>query len=240
MEQFDLIHIFFGDTTWLDVFEIIFRTSVLFVFTFIMLRLVGHRGLGQLSLAEFVLIIGLGSAVGDPMFYFDIPLIHGMIVISVIVIYQILLTSSTMRFPRLANLVDGRATRLVADGVVDLDGLHMSRLTHQELFAELRQQRIVQLGEVKRAYLEQDGKVSAFKYQDGTGKVGLPLLPPHIEEVTSIYKDEQFPMTMHYSCQHCGFTHHVNEGTKADCCPRCNQPQWINATDSSAVFEPLK
>lgn len=236
MEQFDIIRIFFGNTTWTDVAEIIFRTSVLFVFTFIMLRLVGHRGLGQLSLSEFVLIIGLGSAVGDPMFYFDIPLIHGMIVITVIVVYQVLLTTSTMKFPKLADMVDGRATRLVVDGMVDLDGLRMSRLTHQELFAELRQKDVTQLGEVQRAYLEQDGQISSFKFAEGEAKIGLPLLPTHIEDLTTVRKGESVPHNHTFACQHCGYTRDWKSGENADACPRCQQDVWVSVVTSETVF----
>lgn len=236
MEQFDIVRIFFGNTTWTDVAEIIFRTSVLFVFTFIMLRLVGHRGLGQLSLSEFVLIIGLGSAVGDPMFYFDIPLIHGMIVITVIVVYQVLLTTSTMKFPKLADVVDGRATRLVVDGMVDLDGLRMSRLTHQELFAELRQKDVTQLGEVQRAYLEQDGQISSFKFAEGEAKIGLPILPIHIEDLTTIRKGESIPYNQTFACQHCGYTRDWKSVASADACPRCQQDVWVSIVTSETVF----
>ena len=51
--------------------ETILRTSIMFIVILIGLRLLGKRGVKQLSVFELVVIIGLGSAVGDPMFYKD-------------------------------------------------------------------------------------------------------------------------------------------------------------------------
>ena len=47
--------------------------------------MLGKRGMGELSPFELVIIVALGSAVGDPMFYADVPLVHGIIVITVVV-----------------------------------------------------------------------------------------------------------------------------------------------------------
>lgn len=178
---FDLQRIFIGDLTPLFLIEIIFRTVILFIFTLVMLRSVGHRGLGQLSMTEFALILALGSAVGDPMFYGDVPLLHGMLVIFMIVLLQRIASMLTMRDKTMARLIDGVAHRLVADGQIDWNGLKRARVTEEELYAELRQACVEQLGQVRRAYLETDGEVSVFLFEDqahNTGKSLLAALEP--------------------------------------------------------------
>ena len=85
---FDLQRILFGDAPLLFALEIALRTAIMLVYSMFLLRLLGRRGLAQLSLFEFVLIIALGSAVGDPMFYPNVPVLHGLIVITVVVLIE--------------------------------------------------------------------------------------------------------------------------------------------------------
>ena len=80
--SFDLHRIIVGDLPPMFYGEIILRTTVLFVFALILIRTMGKRSLGQLSTFDFVIIIALGSAVGDPMFYDDVPLLYGMLVVA--------------------------------------------------------------------------------------------------------------------------------------------------------------
>src|SRR5687768_8186714 len=85
---FDFQRIFLGDLPLEFALEVAFRTAFMFAFTVILVRLLGKRGMGQLSPFELVIIIALGSSVGDPMFYPDVPLFHAMVVVTVIVISQ--------------------------------------------------------------------------------------------------------------------------------------------------------
>jgi uncharacterized membrane protein YcaP (DUF421 family) len=180
--SFDLQRIFIGDMSPLFLLEIAFRTAVLFLFTLVMLRSVGHRGLGQLSITEFALIIALGSAVGDPMFYPDVPLLHGMLVIFLIVLFQRIVGLLAMHDKTMGRLIDGVSHRLVADGEIDWHGMKHARMTEGELFAELRQEKVQYLGQVRRAYMETDGEVSVFRYDDDeahhTGKSLLAEVEP--------------------------------------------------------------
>jgi uncharacterized membrane protein YcaP (DUF421 family) len=45
----------------------------------VLVRWVGGRGVAQLSLIEFLLVIAPGSAVGDALFYPEVPLLHAML-----------------------------------------------------------------------------------------------------------------------------------------------------------------
>lgn len=88
IQVFDWKRIFLGDLEPAFALEVAFRTGFMFAYTIILVRLLGKRGIGQLSPFELVIIIALGSAVGDPMFYPDVPLFHAMVVVTVIVLLQ--------------------------------------------------------------------------------------------------------------------------------------------------------
>jgi uncharacterized membrane protein YcaP (DUF421 family) len=147
------------------LFEIVFRTAVMFTYAILLFRISGARALNQLSLAEVVLIVGLGSAVGDPMLDPEVPLLHGMAVITVVVALQRLLNWLTRRVRPVRKVIEPTVVCLVKDGQIDHKGLDSAHLSPNELYAELRQMQVENIADVKRAYMEPDGNFSVFEYE---------------------------------------------------------------------------
>ena len=81
-----------GEENWGFLAETAFRSVIMFLVILFSLRLLGKRGVKQLSVFELGVIIGLGSAAGDPMFYKDVGLLPGMIVFFVIISLYRLIT----------------------------------------------------------------------------------------------------------------------------------------------------
>lgn len=157
---------FLGDAPLTFVVEIVIRTSVMYLYTLALVRLLGKRGMAQLSPFEMVIIVALGSAVGDPMFYDDVPLLHGLAVVTVVVALERLLVVLTQRSRRLERLIESTPVLLVKDGAIDQEAMEEEELSEAELFMSLREARIEQLGEVRLAYLEPNGKVSVFRSEE--------------------------------------------------------------------------
>ena len=83
---FDLVRMFFGTDPALFYLEIVFRTCLIYLYALLLIRWVGGRGIAQMSTVEFLLVIALGSAVGDAMFYPEVPILHAMLVITAVVV----------------------------------------------------------------------------------------------------------------------------------------------------------
>ncbi len=82
----DWFTIFIHDTTWAFVAELMIRAALMFSMIILFLRLTGKRGVRQLSIFELAIILSLGSiAVGDPMFTEDLPLVHALVVMTVVI-----------------------------------------------------------------------------------------------------------------------------------------------------------
>jgi len=158
--SFDLHRIFLGDLPGAFYLEIVLRTAVMFLFALALIRTLGKRSLGQLSIFDFVIIIALGSAVGDPMFYEDVPLLYGMVVVAVVVALERALALLTSRQARVERMVDSSPTVLVRDGVVDYKALRHELMSVSELFQALRANGVVQLDDVALAVLEPSGHIS--------------------------------------------------------------------------------
>ncbi|MGH8924562.1 MAG: DUF421 domain-containing protein [Acidimicrobiia bacterium] len=172
--------IFLGDLTWTAVLEILLRTAVMFLYTLVLIRLVGKRGLGQLSPFELLIIVALGSAVGDPMFYPEVPVVSGLLVITAVVGLERLLVLITETNQGIERVIESVPVCVVADGRLVQETLDKEDLSEHEIQMLLRLEGVENLGDIRRAYLEPTGKISVFWYptREGSGESILPADEP--------------------------------------------------------------
>lgn len=171
--SFDLHRIFLGDHPAAFYIEIAIRSALMFVFALLLLRLMGKRSLGQLSPFDFVIIIALGSAVGDPMFYDDVPLFEAMTVIVVVVALNHAFSKTTQSHRRFERFVDSSPTVLIRRGEIDQDALRREAMSEPELFELLRLGGIENLENVEVAILEASGHVSILRADTPVQRAGL-------------------------------------------------------------------
>lgn len=173
---FDWSRLFLGEAPPLFLAEILLRIAIIWPWTMLLLRWVGGRSISQLSLVEFLLVISLGSAVGDTLFYPQVPLVHAMLVIFVVVVIDKLVDWLICRFQRAKKYIDGQPIEAIRDGVICMDAVAKTQIGAQELKERLRLKGIDNLGMVARAYLEPSGQLSVFLAKPV--QKGLPIVPP--------------------------------------------------------------
>lgn len=221
---FDLWRMVVGDAPPLFLLEIVFRTVVIYAYALLMIRWVGGRGIAQMSAIEFLLVVALGSAVGDPMFYAEVPILHCMVVITVVVIINKVLDIVQKRSRHVENVISGVSVTLAEGGVMRLDALDRVSLTREEFFLGLRKEGIVSLGEVRVAYLEPSGDITVFRAD--TARPGLQVEPPwDIAKPGSVDPATVAPGTV-LACMRCGRTGKA-DGT--DACAGCEGRTWALA-----------
>lgn len=150
----------------LFIFEVMFRTAFMYLYTIANVRLMDTRSMGMLSPFEIIIIVALGSAVGDPMFYRQVPLLATMIVITTIVFIERVLTKFAMRSVWFERVLNGRPVLIIKDGQLMKENMAAQNITKLELYSILRQKGVLRISEVEYAYLEPAGSISIIK-QDG-------------------------------------------------------------------------
>ena len=150
---FDLQRMFLGDYPLLFYAEVAVRIVIIYGWTLLLIRWIGGRGVAQLSMVEFLLVIALGSAVGDAMFYPEVPLLVAMFVISLIVLINKILDKLIVRSQRAEQIIDGSPVAILRDGALEIAGLHARDLGTDEVKAMLRGQGVSNLGQVEHACL---------------------------------------------------------------------------------------
>lgn len=227
--NFNWKELFLGTEDWGFLMEIVLRTIIMFLTIIVSLRVLGKRGVKQLSIFELVVIIGLGSAAGDPMFYKEVGIISSIIVFVVIIILYSIITFLIGRFKKLENLFEGKAICLIEQGVFSIANFKKENLGSDEFFAELRVKGISHLGQIELAIEEVSGEISVFFNEDKEVKYGLPIMLNALDHPIQYINKEG-----HYSCTFCGFTEIKEEGN-AGICKNCNKKNWVEASNKIRV-----
>jgi uncharacterized membrane protein YcaP (DUF421 family) len=158
-----------GDGEYIFLVEIVVRTTLMFLFTLALIRLLGKRGMAQLTAFELIIIVALGSAVGDPMFYPDVPLVHGFVVVATVVFLEWVLAIMTLH-PKAENIIVGKPFVVIENGVVREEPLDKALLTKEELAEMLRLGGVARLDDVELAIMETAGKLSILRKREVDGR----------------------------------------------------------------------
>lgn len=217
--------IFFKDVDLSLAVEVVARTLIMFALILIVLRATGKRGVRQLSLFEVAIIIGLGSAAGDPMFNPDEPILPAIIVFVVICSFYRLMTWLAAKSEKFEILVEGKALYIIEDGMFDLVDQKELFFGKDEFLAEMRQQNVEHLGQIRTAVLETNGNVSFIFFDEKEVKKGLPIWPKIYEK-----KSKQIPVPGAYACTYCGHVEDIT--TSSHACTRCKGEEWVMAIDT--------
>src|SRR5690606_9972558 len=108
------------------------------------------------------------------------------------------------------------------DGVIDLDQLKKEKMSRQQMFAMLRNNNYFNLGQVERAYLEANGSLSVYSFNDQ--RPGLSLLPPSDKKIREAQHSD---IGKRFACSSCG---HINdERESSGDCRNCGEKNWDKA-----------
>lgn len=218
-----------GGENWSFLPETALRSLIMFIVIVISLRLLGKRGVKQLSIFELVAIIALGSAAGDPMFYKDVGILPALVVFIMVVSLYSLITFMIGKSKKFEKLIEGKAVCLIKDGVFAIENFKKEILGADEFFAELRMQGVSHLGQIEEAIEESSGSISIFYFADEDVKYGLPIMPGSLGASRKKISETDF-----YSCTFCGYTEKIKPAAKHTC-PNCKFDEWVKSSNKKRI-----
>ncbi|GAB3890246.1 DUF421 domain-containing protein [Larkinella knui] len=220
--KFDFQSVFINDLDWSLALEIVVRTLIMFTIILVFLRLTGKKGIRQLSIFEVAIIIGMGSAAGDPMSNPDNAILPAFLVFVTILAFYRLITWFAAKNERFESILEGDPVYIIEDGVFSLVETSEQTYAKDEFFAEMRQQNIEHVGQVQTALLETNGNVSFFYFEEKDVRPGLPILPKVYQKRSSLVS-----VAGEYACTSCGQVEKLAPGRSG--CKRCHKEEWVGA-----------
>jgi len=221
--------ILLGGEEWSFLLETVLRSFIMFVIILVSLRILGKRGVKQLSVFELVVILGLGSAAADPMFYKDVGILPALIVFAMVVGLYSCITYLVGKNKKFEVMVEGKPVCLIKEGVFSINDFKKEALGEEEFFAELRLKSVSQLGQIEEAIIEISGEISIFYYPDEAVKYGLPIMQKPLDASCKVITD-----TAHYSCIFCGYTKELQPISNYNCA-LCKKNEWIKSSNKKRI-----
>jgi uncharacterized membrane protein YcaP (DUF421 family) len=140
--------------------DLVLRAVAMFVFLFVLTRIIGKRELGSLQPFDLLLLIILGDALQQGMTQDDYSITGAVLIVGTFASLQVLLSWMSFRFPRTRPILEGEPIIVIQNGEPIARNLRRERLTIDDLTEGARRQGIAHLADVHFAILETDGTLS--------------------------------------------------------------------------------
>ena len=142
---------------------ILVKITIAYFLILILMKFMGKREIGQLSLFDFVVILLIADFVVVGMENNDTPFYIYIIGIFILGLIQKLLAKLMLKIPKLRSLFDGTDSIIVFDGKINLKEMAKQSYNFDDLISQLRLKNVRSLSEVQYVILEPNGKISVFK-----------------------------------------------------------------------------
>lgn len=144
------------------VSEVILRGTLIYLGVVILIRIVGQRETGSLSIPDLILIVLISEAVSNGFAADDDSLTTGAVLVLTIVGWSVVLDALAYRFPLFRKVMKPSKRPLIQDDELNMRLMRRELLTRAEIEAQPRLQGIESVADVERAFLEPSGQISAF------------------------------------------------------------------------------
>ncbi|KQS27812.1 DUF421 domain-containing protein [Dyadobacter sp. Leaf189] len=221
----DWHRILFGQAPPEYLIEVFLRTSLIYIALLVIIRAMGKRMGGQLSISEMAIMVTLGAIVSPAMQIPQLGLLMGVMILVCALVFRRGVSLAEFSSRKFEKISQGTTQMLVKDGIIQIDQLEMAKVSRQQLFAALRDENVFNLGDVGRVYMEAFGCFSI--YMNAEPAAGLCIFPP---SDTSIECYSQRIVEEHSACINCG---NVAPGAQeSQTCEACGSDVWIPAAVS--------
>ena len=159
----------------MQLFITIYRTLFFYFFVTFSYRVMGKREVGQLGIIDLIVSILIAELVAISIENTNYSILLTMVPIILLVILEILLGFISIKSSKFRNIIQGKPTMIVCDGKINYHQMLKQRYTIDDLLLNMRQYQIKSIEDVEYAFLESNGKLSIFKYEDNLKKGVFPL-----------------------------------------------------------------
>lgn len=153
---------------------LIYRTAIIFLVIMIIIRILGKREVGELSIFDLVIILIIAN-VGSIGIENEELFSHALLGLVCIFLIQKLVTLLFLKFSKLRYLSDGEPRILIMNGKMNYEAMKKEKYTIDDLICQMRNNQIIDIEEIDLAILETSGELSCFKKKD-INKIVLPII----------------------------------------------------------------
>lgn len=138
-------------------FNLIWKAILIILVGTFLLRLAGRKSVSQMTIAQTVLMVAIGTLLIQPVTGKNIWVTF--VVGAVLVLTLLAMEYTQVKSDAAENLLTGKSKVLIENGVLKEENLQKVKLTVDQLEMNLRQKNVQHIQDVQWATMEVDGKI---------------------------------------------------------------------------------
>ena len=159
----------------MEYYDIILKTILFYLVLIIIIRLLGKREVGEISVFDLVVILlvaDIATLAITEEWHLVIPAIISLFSL---LILQKIFAFVSLYFPKVRKVIDYTPSIIMYDGKLNLEEMRRQKYTVDDLISQVRENGVMDLSEIKMAILESSGQLSIFKKVDYLKQI-LPVI----------------------------------------------------------------
>jgi uncharacterized membrane protein YcaP (DUF421 family) len=152
--------------------ELVIRGSAMYLFLFLLFRLVVRRRVGSIGMADILVLVIIADAAQNGMAGEYRTVTEGMILVATLVGWNMLIDWLVFRIPKLQSVLEPPPLLLIRDGRILRRNLRTEFMSDDELRSKLREHEVDDPSEVAKAYLEPDGQMTVLRKEKAKRRDG--------------------------------------------------------------------
>lgn len=149
-----------------SLLEIVLRGSAVYLGILVFLR-VFRREAGTLSTADLIVIVLVADAAQNAMSADYHSITEGLVLVATIFAWNYALDWLGFRYPWAYRILNPAPLLLISHGRIQRRNLRAELMTMDDLMEQLREQGVEDVSQVKKCFLEADGRLSVLKKENG-------------------------------------------------------------------------
>jgi uncharacterized membrane protein YcaP (DUF421 family) len=158
----------------MELFMISIRIIVIYFLLIIILRILGKREVGQLSIFDLVILLIIADVasigIDNAEFFF-----HSILCLSILTFLQKAVSMLLLNNAKLRGVLDGKPTIIVYNGAIKYKNMKKEFYNIDDLISQMRLTNIMDINEIKLALLETNGRLTIFRKSESDA-ISYPLI----------------------------------------------------------------
>ncbi len=155
---------------------VVSETILFYILLIFFMRIMGKREVGELGVFDIIVFFIISELFSISISNPDGNIFKSLVPIIIIVLLQLITSKITLKSVKFRNLIEGKPSLVIKNGVVNLKELKKQRYNIDDLLVQLHDKNIDTPSLVKYAILETNGKLSVFKNEDCNVYYPFPII----------------------------------------------------------------
>ncbi len=144
----------------------VYRISVMYFVSIILMRIAGKREVAQLEVSELVTSFMVSEIACMPITDPGVPLWDAIVFSLTVIVLEVILTSISIKIPFFKHMIVGKPDFLIVGGKLDKKALNKSKVSLSELVSAMRANGVTSIDKINYAVQEPDGNISIIPYKE--------------------------------------------------------------------------